>query len=242
MATPLIAAMGVGYGERAGALARPVLRDATFEVAPGELVALTGLPGSGKTTLLHILAGLLPPDTGAVRLDDEDVWRASPTRRRELRRGLLALIPADGGLVADRSLAEQIEQPLRIARLGRRDRAARLAELLELAALDADAPRLPSEVGAGARWRAAVARALAVRPRIVLVDEPPREVAEAVLALLAPVTARQGAVVVATDDAAVTALCARALELADGDVRVMSAEARVRLVEPPRASAGGATP
>ena len=242
MATPLIAAEGVGYGERAAALARPLLRDATFEVAPGELVALTGLPGSGKTTLLHILAGLLPPDAGAVRLDDEDVWRASPTRRRELRRGLVALIPADGGLVPDRSLAEQIEQPLRIARLGRRDRAARLAELLELAALDADARRLPNEVGAGSRWRASVARALALRPRIVLVDEPQREVAEEVLGLLAPVTARQGAVVVATDDAAVAALCARALELADGEVRALSAEARVRLVDPPEASAGGATP
>ena len=242
MATPLIAVEGIGYGERAGALARPVLRDATFEVAPGELVALTGLPGSGKTALLHILAGLLPPDTGAVRLDDEDVWRASPTRRRELRRGLLALIPAGGGLVPDRSLAEQIEHPLRISRLGRRDRAARLAELLELARLDADARRLPGEVGAAARWCASVARALAMRPRIVLVDEPPREVAEEVLGLLAPVTARQGAVVVATDDAAVTALCARAVELADGEVRAMSAEARVRLVEPPQASAGGATP
>ncbi len=242
MATPLIAVEGVGYGRRAGALARPVLRDATFEVAPGELVALTGLPGSGKTTLLHVVAGLLPPDAGAVRLDDEDVWRASPTRRRELRRGLLALIPADGGLVPDRTLAEQIEHPLRIAHLGRRDRAARLAELLELAAFDADARRLPGEVDGGARWRAAVARALAVRPRIVLVDEPPREVAEEVLGLLAPVTARQGAVVVATDDAAVAAQCGRALELADGEVRAMSAEARVRLVEPPQASAGGATP
>ncbi len=242
MATPLIAAEGVAYGERASDLARPVLRDATFEVAPGELVALTGLPGSGKTTLLHVLAGLLPPDSGAVRLDDEDVWRASPSRRRELRRGLLALIPADGGLVPDRSLAEQIEQPLRVARLGRRDRAARLTEMLELATLEADARRLPGEVGARARWRAAVARALAVRPRIVLVDEPPREVAEEVLGLLAPVVARQGAVVVATDDAMVAAQCGRALDLADGEVRAMSAEAPVRLVEPRQASGGGATP
>ena len=209
MATPLIAVEGVSLAARGDAAARPAPRAATFEVAPGELVALAGGLGAGKTTLLHIVAGLLRPDAGSVRLDDEDVWRVSASRRRELRRGLLAIIPAGGGLAPDRSLAEQIELPLRYARLGRRDRAARLAELIELAALGPDARRRPREVDASARWRAAAARALALRPRIVLVDEPPREAAEDVLRLLAPVTARQGAVVVATDDDAVAALAGR---------------------------------
>ena len=242
MATPLIAVEAIGYAARTGDLARPVLRDATLAVAPGELVALTGLPGAGKTTLLHVVAGLLRPDAGSVHLDDEDVWRTSASRRRELRRGLLAIVPAGGGLVPDRSLAEQIEQPLRWARLGRRDRGARLDELVELAGLDADARRSPHETDTGTRWRAAVARALALRPRIVLVDEPPADVAEDVLRLLAPVTARQGAVVVATDDVSVAALAGRALELIDGEVRGVSAEAPVRLVEPPQARAGGDTP
>lgn len=241
MATPLIAVEAVGYAAHTGDLARPVLRDATFEVAPGEFVALTGLPGAGKTTLLHVVAGLLRPDAGSVRLDDEHVWRTSASRRRELRRGLLAIVPAGGGLVPDRSLSEQIEQPLRWARLGRRDRGARRDELVELAGLGADARRSPHEVDTGARWRAAVARALTLRPRIVLVDEPPADVAEDMLRLLAPVTARQGAVVVATDDASVVALAGRALELIDGEVRAPSAEARVRLVEPPQARAGGDT-
>ncbi|MCY4615407.1 MAG: ATP-binding cassette domain-containing protein [Chloroflexi bacterium] len=241
MATPLIAVESVGHTAHRGGLARQVLRDATFEVAPGELAALTALPGTGKTTLLHIVAGLLQPDAGSVRLDDEDVWRASAARRAELRRGLLALVPAAAGLVPDRSLAEQIEQPLRAARLGRRDRRARVEEVVDVAGLGAEAHRYPDEVGTGTRWRAAVARALTLRPRIVLIDEPPARVAEDVLRLLAPVTARQGAVLVATDNAAVAALAGRALELVDGEVRSMSAESRVRLVEPPEQQAGGGT-
>lgn len=241
MATPLIAVEGVSYAVPAGAVARPMLRDATLDIAPGERVALTGLPGSGKTTLLHIVAGLLQPDAGSVRLDDEDVWGASTTRRRELRRALIALVPTGGGLAPDRTLAEAMEQPLRLAHLGRHDRRARLAELIELAALDADARRYAHEVAVDVRWRAAVARALALRPRVVLVDEPPAEAAEDVMRLLAPITARQGAVVVATDDADVAALTGREVRLADGEVATASAEARVRLVEPPEASAGSAT-
>ena len=78
MATPLIAVESVGHTAHRGGLARQVLRDATFEVGPGEFVALTGLPGAGKTTLLHIIAGLLRPDAGSVRL------RAQPRQVDEL--------------------------------------------------------------------------------------------------------------------------------------------------------------
>ena len=239
MATPLIAVAGASYALREPPTARQVWRAVTLDVAAGEVLALVGPLGAGKTTLLHIIAGLLRPAGGTVRLDDEDVWRASPSRRRELRRGLLSLIPAGAGLAPDRSLAEQIEQPLRLARVGRRDRNARVAELVELAALDADSARLPHEVGVEARWRAGVARALALRPRIVLVDEPPAEVADAMLRLLAPVAARQGAVLLATDDAAVAARASRVVELAGGETRRPAAEPAVRLVEPPRARAGG---
>ena len=243
MATPLIDARAVSYAIRGAGPARPVLREASIEVAPGELVALTGPLGAGKTTLLLAIAGLLRPDAGAVRLDEEDVWSASATRRRELRRGLLALVPAGGALAPDRSLAEQIELPLRLAGMSRRDRGARVGELLDQAGLvEAVARRRPYEVGTDERRLAAVARALAPRPRIVLADEPTAgasaAASEAVLRLLAPVTGRQGALLLATDDAELAARADRALALVDGAVQrargvLDPGSARLRLLDVP---------
>ena len=247
MATPLIDARAVSYAIRGAGPARPVLREASLEVAPGELVALTGPLGAGKTTLLLAIAGLLRPDDGAVRLNEEDVWSASAARRGELRRGLLALVPPGGALAPDRSLAEQIEAPLRLAGMSRRDRGARVGELLDQAGLEAVARRLPHEVGTDERRLAAVARALALRPRIVLADEPTAgasaAASEAVLRLLAPVTARQGALLLATDDAELAARADRVLALVDGAVQGAPSETRLRLLgvpaDAPEAAGGG---
>ena len=227
VATPLVAAEGLSLTLGAGSSARAVLRDASVELASGELLAIAGRRGAGKSMLLRVLAGLQPPDAGSVRVDDEEIWQVSAGRRRELRRGLLALIPEGGALPLDLTIAEAIEQPLRIAGFGRADRRARAAELIELTGLDRDAGKRPLEASRGASALAAVARALALRPRIVLADEPtagvPPAIAERIWELLAPITARQGAVLVATDDEAVAARADRSVALSDGVVSASSA-------------------
>ena len=246
VATGLIEARALSLALRTGGPARRVLREASLEVAPGELVALTGPLGVGKTTLLLAIAGLLRPDAGTVRLDEEDVWSASSARRRELRSGLVALVPPGGALAPDRSLAEQIELPLRLAGMGRRDRGARVGELIEQAGLEAAGRRRPHEVGADERRLASVARALALRPRIVLADEPTAGASaaagEAMLRLLAPVTARQGALLLATDDAELAARADRVVALVDGTVERVAAlpdhgAATLRLLDAPEATA-----
>ncbi len=239
MAPPLIAVDGVTLAARGGGEPRAVLRGVSLAVGAGETVALAGPLGAGKTTLLAVAAGLLRPDAGAVRLDGEDVWAASAARRRALRRGLLSFVPQGGALDPDLTLAGQIAQPLRLAGLGRRDRGARVANLIAQAGLGDAAALRPAEAGADARALAAAARALTARPRVVLADEPAAgasdEAIEAVLRLLATVSARHGAVLIATDDADLAARAGRVAAIEDGVVAEAAPSPPVRLAGPPRA-------
>ena len=138
----------------------------TLEVPDGEVLAVLGPSGSGKSTLLRAVAGLEEPTTGGVRFDDVDVT-ALPTHRRGF-----ALMFQDGQLFPNLSIADNVGYPLRIRRVPRAERAARVEELLELVGLPDHGGRVPGELSGGEQQRVALARALAVRPRLLLLDEP----------------------------------------------------------------------
>ncbi|MCW1887557.1 ABC transporter ATP-binding protein [Luteolibacter flavescens] len=147
---------------------RAAVDAASFGVAEGEILALVGESGSGKTTLLRILAGLETPDSGDIQLD-ERVISAPGTILPPERRGIgmvfqhHALFPH---LTVERNIA------FGIRRLPRKDRAERIASLLDLIGLPDFARRYPHELSGGERQRIALARALAPRPRLLLLDEP----------------------------------------------------------------------
>jgi thiamine transport system ATP-binding protein len=149
---------------RFGAVA--ALDRVTLEVPDGELLVVLGPSGSGKSTLLRAVAGLEEPTTGGVRFDDVDVT-ALPTHRRGF-----ALMFQDGQLFPNLSIADNVGYPLRIRRVPRAERAARVEELLELVGLPDHGGRVPGELSGGEQQRVALARALAVRPRLLLLDEP----------------------------------------------------------------------
>jgi putative ABC transport system ATP-binding protein len=180
--------------------------DVSLEVRAGERLALTGRSGSGKTTLLHALGGLVPPTSGTVEL--------AAVRPAYVFQGsnLLPYFTAFENVAFAAHVAAADAQPL---------------ELLQLVGLAGKADHLPAELSGGEQQRAAFARALAQRPRLLLCDEPTghldSDTGERVLDLLDALQAELGfAVVVSTHDGDVAARFDRIVFLHDG--RATSAE------------------
>jgi len=155
--------------------ALPALRGVAFRVGAGETLALVGESGSGKTTAGRIVARLVAPDAGAVRLDGEN-WLALEGEALRRRRREIQIVFQDpiGSLNPRMSVGDQVAEPLRIHRLvPRRELAEAARRRLADVGLAAEiATRYPSELSGGQRQRVAIARALAPSPRLVVCDEP----------------------------------------------------------------------
>ncbi len=137
----------------------------TLSLPAGEVLAVLGPSGCGKTSLLRAIAGL-EACTGRVRFGAEDLTR-TPTHRRGF-----ALMFQDGQLFGHLDVRSNVEYALRLRRMPRAERHRRSADLLDLVGLPGYGDRLPATLSGGERQRVALARALAVRPRLLLLDEP----------------------------------------------------------------------
>ncbi|MCC3313389.1 dipeptide ABC transporter ATP-binding protein [Nocardia africana] len=173
---PLLVATGLRKSFR---MARGVRTDAVDDVSldldRGETLALVGESGSGKTTTARILARLSTPDAGSIRFDGRDVARLRGAGLREFRRRVQVVYQNPyTSLNPTLSVAKIVGEPLQAFGIGdRRERRARVAELLEQVALPGDvAGRRPDRLSGGQRQRVAIARALALRPDVLVLDEP----------------------------------------------------------------------
>ena len=142
------------------------LDDVTVEVPEGSLTALLGPSGSGKSTLLRIIAGLETPDSGAVQIDGVDVTHARPQDRG------IGFVFQHYAAFAHMSVFENVAFGLRIRKRPKPEVTARVDELLKLVGLTKWATQRPHQLSGGQRQRMALARALAVEPRVLLLDEP----------------------------------------------------------------------
>ncbi|MCP2167524.1 ABC transporter ATP-binding protein [Goodfellowiella coeruleoviolacea] len=197
-----------------------VLRGAEVRIAAGEFVTLTAPSGAGKSALLAVLCGFDQPDAGTVEIAGRPVTR--PPAWRDC-----AVLPQSLGLAQELTLAENIALPLRLAP---RDRSlpdqdtpdAAVAALLAELDLDGLADRYPHEVSYGQQQRAALARAVIARPRVLLADEPTAHLdqrsAPLVLALLRRRADQGGAVLVASHHEEVHQAADRTLVLDQGRV------------------------
>ena len=144
----------------------PVVNDVSLDVGDGEFFVLLGASGSGKSTLLRAIAGLTGVEHGRISLHGRDVTHVSP-RKREV-----GLVFQNYALFKHMSVADNIEFALRVRRMKSAARRERRKELLRLVALEGMEDRLPTQLSGGQQQRVAVARALAHKPQVLLMDEP----------------------------------------------------------------------
>ncbi|MGV9184370.1 ABC transporter ATP-binding protein [Arcanobacterium canis] len=142
------------------------LKDVTLTVAPGEIVALLGASGSGKSTVLRAVAGLEPITAGAILFDGDDVTRIPPHQRS------VGMVFQEGLLFPQRSVERNIAYGLEMAKMDSRQRTQRVEALLHMVGLDGYGQRDVATLSGGQAQRVALARSLAPRPRVMLLDEP----------------------------------------------------------------------
>ena len=143
-----------------------IVDNVSLVVPTGETLAITGPSGIGKTTLLHAICGIVRVTGGTVRIDDTNVT-SMPTHKRGI-----GLVSQTGDLFPTMTVSQNIEFGLRITRMPKADRLTRVNELLEMVNLVHLAHRNVAELSGGEARRIALARALAPRPRVLLLDEP----------------------------------------------------------------------
>lgn len=196
------------------------LREVTFSVEPGELVAIIGPSGSGKSTLLNVLGLLDRPDSGSYLLYGQDTARLTERDRTRLRAQRIGFVFQAFHLVGHKTAAANVELPLMYTKAPRAGRRGRAEEALARIGLAHRAHALPHTLSGGEKQRVAIARATVHDPVLLLCDEPTGNLDSANSARVMEVLhglARQGlAVVVVTHDQAVAETADRVLRVRDG--------------------------
>ena len=195
---------------------RPI-NDLSIDVESGELVLLLGASGCGKTTLLSALATLLTPTSGSIRVGDIEVTTLRGPALVDYRRKTVGVVFQAFNLIPSLNARENVEAPLRAAKMPRRESKARAVELLEHVGLSDRMDHLPGDLSGGQQQRVAIARALAHDPPLVLADEPTAHLdyiqVDGVLRLLRELAQPGRVVVVATHDDRLLPLADRVVEL-----------------------------
>lgn len=178
------------------------VKELSFDVHPSRFVALVGRSGSGKTTLLNLLAGLDHPSTGQVLFEGRNMADFSEKDFINLRRHRIGVVFQSFALLPLLSAYENVELPMRIAGLSAKERSNRTEEALEMVGLSRRSRHRPYELSGGEQQRVSIARSIAMRPDIVLADEPTGELdstnAQSIFGLFREMVTNQGMSVVAT--------------------------------------------
>ena len=195
-----------------------VLRGVSLGLDAGETLALTGESGSGKSTILHISAGLEVPDGGSLHLEGVEINGLGEAERANLRRSEIGIVFQQFNLIPSLTVEANIGFQASLA--GRRDKTFE-SELVEALGLEDQLKKYPESLSGGQQQRVAIARALAVRPKLLLADEPTgnldESTASAVLTAMLDLVGRTGAaLMVVTHSAALAEKMDRRVRLKGG--------------------------
>ncbi len=208
---------------RSGAGVVQALRGITLRVQPGEFVALRGRSGSGKTTLLNILVGLDSPTQGIVRVLERDLSKMNESERARLRRESIGIMFQNAHLFPSLTAQENVEIPLRLARMPSAQRTQQARAALEHVGLSKRAHHRGLELSGGEQQRVALARALVHQPRFIVADEPTGNLdsltGRDITKLLRDITHNTKiGMLVATHDPVFVASADRVLQIQDGRI------------------------
>jgi len=220
---PLIEAVALERTYQVGQTQIPALRGVSFSVARGEFVAIVGHSGAGKSTLLNLVAGVDRISAGTVRVDGEEIHRLSEAKRSRWRGASLGIVFQFFALLPTMTLLNNVMLPMELAgKYTAGERRERAALLLTQVGLGDQMHKLPSRVSGGQQQRAAIARAIANDPPLLLGDEPTGNLdsgsTEVVFELFSRLVDEGKTILMVTQDERLAARMPRQIELREGQI------------------------
>jgi putative ABC transport system ATP-binding protein len=220
---PIIQLTNVHKSYALGILQQPVLHGINLEVVTGEFVAIVGPSGNGKSTLLNLLAGIDKPSSGQVQVCGSQLQQLSEAQLSIWRGQHIGIVFQFFQLLPALTLLQNVLLPMDfVGKYPRRERLSRAQYLLELVGLSAQAKQLPSQVSGGQQQRAAIARALANDPALMIADEPTgnldSETADSVFSLFLALQQQAKTIVMVTHNEALAALASRQVAIHSGRI------------------------
>jgi len=226
------------------------LKDITLSFEPGVFLAIAGPSGSGKTTLLNLIGCIDTPSSGKIYINDQDVSGRTPDQLADLRNRTIGFIFQTFNLLPVLSAAENVEYPLlQRSDVSRQERQKRVAYFLDIVGLSKYVHHRPNQLSGGQRQRVAIARALAIRPSIVLADEPTanldHQTGEEILNLMKQINRSfKTTFIFSTHDKRVIAKADRLVRIDDGEIFALGvrSEAKTWSLARNRRATDGAQP
>jgi putative ABC transport system ATP-binding protein len=205
-----------------GTVSVTAVREVSFEIAPGERLAIMGPSGSGKSTLMNMIGLLDRPTDGSILLEGVDVAGLPDDDKSRLRASRIGFVFQSYNLLARHSALENVALPLIYSGIARKERMCRAERALDLVGMPHRAKHFPKQLSGGEQQRVAIARALVSSTANFLADEPTgaldRRTGAEILSLFSALNKTGQTVVMITHDAGVAAQCKRTIRLQDGQV------------------------